>query len=180
MTRSELLREQSGLNTDSAEQLLDEAIRLMEFRETRMQTAEGKATTLMGTVAIAASLLIAGAGLILDKSKVTASWRDALIAVIAVLLFFLLMCGYVASRALLKVHRISRPQTRAALSRATQADSRVVMLDRAVDLLARAGENLYVADYKLAQVRVAYRWYQLALLTFLVLGLVLVAYVAVG
>jgi hypothetical protein len=48
---------------------------------------------------------------------------------------------------------------------------------RAIDLFGRAGENRWVANYKLAQVRVAHGWYRLALLTFVRLGPTLTIYI---
>jgi hypothetical protein len=149
-------------------------------RDDRMVTAENKATTLMGTVAVAASLVIAGSGLILDSSKVASPWRSILMAMVAALLFFLLMCGYVASRALLRVFLIKGPQARSALKRAANDDRAAATRERAIDVLDRAGANLYVADYKLAQVRIAYRWYRLALASFFLLGLTLLAYAIFG
>jgi hypothetical protein len=168
------------ISEESANQLLEEAEQLRVRRDDRMTTAESKATTLMGTVAIAASLVVAGSGLILDSSKVPSPWRGILMAIVAVLLFFLLMCGYVASRALLRVFLIKGPQARAAVKRAATDNLAAATRDRAIDVLDRAGQNLYVADYKLAQVRIAYRWYQLALGAFFLLGLTLLAYVLFG
>jgi hypothetical protein len=165
-----------------AEQLLEEAAQLMNTRDDRVRAAEAKATTLMGTVAIAASLVIAGSGLILDSTKVTEPWRQALMGLVAALLFFLLMCGYTASRGLLRVLTVRRPQTRAALKRAARSPNDVtkVMRNRAIDMFDRAGRNRYVADYKVEQLRVADRWYQLALAVFLPLGLTLLGYALFG
>jgi hypothetical protein len=78
------------------------------------------------------------------------------------------------------VFTIRRPQPRHALQRARHDDDTAVKAKRAVDLLARAGQNLYVADFKLAQVRVAYRWYRVALSFFVVLGLTILGYVILG
>lgn len=170
----------SKIDEKIAEQLFDEASRVMNARDERIGVAEAKATTLLGTVAIAASLVVAGAGLILDSAKVSEPWRQILMCLVATVLVFLLLCGYTASRALLKVWRISRPQPRAALDRAGSDNVADVLRDRAIDLLTRAGENLYIADYKLAQVRVAYRWYRLALGGFLAVGVVIAVYVLFG
>jgi hypothetical protein len=159
-----------------AADLLKEAESVMTMRDARIASAEAKATTLMGTVAIAASLVVAGSGLILDPGKVAGGWREALMGTAAALLFLLLMTGYIASRALMHVLTLSRPQVRHAWRRALLGDSIEGQRALAIDLMARAGENRYVADYKLAQVRIAYRWYRLALVGFLVFGLTVAAY----
>ena len=53
-------------------------------------------------------------------------------------------------------------------------------VELALDLMDRAGDNLYVADFKLAQVRIAYRWYRFSLGCFLLFGLTITAYVFSG
>ncbi len=179
LDRNQLRERALEVQPDAAEHLLDEAKVVWEARQDRIQSAESKATTLLGTVAIAASLVVAGSGLILDPTRVAGGWREALMVVIAMLLTCLLLCGATASRALLKVHKVSRPQVSQALQRA-RGESKDVPRKRAVDLMARAGENLYVADFKLAQVRIAYRWYRLSLLAFLLLGTLIAAYVLIG
>jgi hypothetical protein len=178
--RDELRKAEKGLRLEAAEQLLEEAKVLWEARQERIHTAETKATTLLGTVAIAASLVVAGSGLILDPGRVGGTWRDVLMVVVVFLLLCLLMCGATASRALLKVHKVSRPQASHALQRAKWDDPKKGQRRRAVDLIARAGENLYIADYKLAQIRVAYRWYRLSLIFFLLLGVAIAVYVFFG
>ena len=84
---------------------------------------------------------------------------------LVLLMFCLLVCAYVASRAIMKIITIRGPQTRLALTRAQlYEDEGSIKHDRARDLLERASDNLYVADFKTAQVRVAYRWYRASLL----------------
>jgi hypothetical protein len=164
LERPELRDTAAEIQPDNAAQLLEEAKTVWDGRVERIRAAEAKATTLLGTVAIAASLVIAGSGLILDPSKVTDDWRVVLMVVVA----------------LLKVVWFSRPQVSQALQRAKETDPTDAQTSRAVDLMARAGQDLYVADYKVAQVRIAYRWYRLALLFFLILGVALAAYVLLG
>jgi hypothetical protein len=153
--------------------LLRESTALWESRQERIRTWEGKAASLMGAVAVAVSLLTAGAALLLKPDTVSGFWRAALVIAFLLPLISLLMCGFLASRAVMKVFLVSRPQARQALKRAASAGpSWQADLDCAADLIVRAGENLYIADYKLAQVRAAYRWYQVSLVCFLVLGVV--------
>jgi uncharacterized membrane protein len=169
------------MSAEVAQALLDEAQGVANRRAERVDQAEQKATTLLGTVAIAAGLVAAGAGFVLDPNKVTdESWRRVLMLAIVALLVCLLVCGYVASRALIKVFKWSRPQTREALTRAHGADAATVTLARAVDLLFRAGQNLYVADFKVDQIRVAWRWYRLAIAFLIVLALLLAIYALFG
>jgi hypothetical protein len=179
LDRDELRQKGADVHLQAADHLLEEAQAVWEARLERIRSAESKATTLLGTVAIAASLIVAGSSLILDPAKTASGWREAAMALLVLLLVCLLLCGAMASRALLKVHKVSRPQVRQALQRA-RGEPKKVALKRAVDLMARAGENLYIADFKLAQVRIAYRWYRFSLLFFLLLGILLTAYVFSG
>jgi hypothetical protein len=168
----------AGNAVKTAADLLDRAERVQRSREERDRAAEARATTLLGTVSIAASLVIAGAGLILDDKKVTGDWSQWMMVVIALLLFLLLVCGFTASRAVLKV-RIQveyQPRIRHALDWARNPDAHEVRVQRVMDLVTRADDTLYVAEYKRAQLKVAYYWYRAALLSFGLLGIVLLAY----
>jgi hypothetical protein len=186
LTKKEIRAEQKSICkaaqkcNDLASDLLEEATALADYRDDRIKTAETKATSLMGAVAIAASLVVAGGGLILDSSKVADVWRQVLIVTVLALLFSLLMCGYLSSRALLTVRTIRGPQTRQALRRAKTGDAISARVDRALDLIERSNHNRYVADFKVAQNEAAHRWYKLALGLFVVLGALLVAYVLFG
>jgi hypothetical protein len=158
--------------------LLDRAERVHSSREERGRAAEARATTLLGTVSIAASVVIAGAGLILDENKVTGKWSVLMMAIVALLLFLLLICGFTASRAVLKV-RIqvaNEPRIRQALEWAGHSHSPAVRVERVMDLVRRADDTLYVAEYKRAQLKVAYHWYRAALVCFGLLGLALLVY----
>jgi hypothetical protein len=168
----------AGDAVKTAAGLLDRAERVQSSREERERAAEARATTLLGTVSIAASLVIAGAGLILDDQKVTGDWSEWMMAIVALLLFFLLVCGFTASRAVLKV-RIQveyQPRIRHALEWARNPDASEVRVKRVMDLVTRADDTLYVAEYKRAQLKVAYYWYRAALLSFGLLGIVFLAY----
>lgn len=162
----------------AAAMLLDRAERVLSSREERSRAAEARATTLLGTVSIAASLVIAGAGLILDESKVTGKWSVPLMGIVALLLVLLLICGFTASRAVLtgRIKVANEPWIRQALEWATDPCSREVRVQRVMDLVRRADDTLYVAEYKRAQLEVAYSWYRLALVCFGLLGLALVVY----
>jgi hypothetical protein len=170
MTREEIDAEMPDtMAPEVAAQVVKEAERLEAQRDQQIGSTEAKATTLLGTVAISGSLVIASASLILD-AKVGTWGRPVLAIIVSVLLFCLLMCGWIASRAVLHVFALSRPRIRFALKRAEMSDVVEGQRDLAIDLMTRAGRNLYVANYKVAQVRVAYRWYRLALAAFAMLA----------
>jgi hypothetical protein len=179
-TRKKRIQETAQNNSDVASDLLQEATVLFNYRDDRIKAAETKATTLMGAVAIAASLVVAGAGLILDTSKVANVWRQVLIVTVLALLFCLLMCGYLSSRGLLTVRTIRRPQARGALRRAEEGNAINARVEQALDLLNRGNDNRYVADFKVVQNEAAHRWYRLALILFLALGALFAAYVLFG
>jgi hypothetical protein len=174
------IRAAARTTPDIATDLLQEAEGLMKYRDERIKSAETKATSLMGAVAIAASLVVAGAALILDPSKVADGWREAMTVTLLALLVCLLMSGYLSSRALLTVRTIRRPQARHALRRATTGTAVNARIDRALDLIERSNDNRYVADFKGAQNEAAHRWYKLALLLFGGLGVLVVLYVFLG
>lgn len=173
-------REPRQPSEDATAQLLEEAQSLEKFREERIKANEAKATTLLGTVAIAGTVAVAGSGLVLDTAKVTPGWRPAVMGEIVALLACLLICALVASRAVMQVWRIAPVQTRAALNRAKKYDAGRIRLARARDTFARATENRYVADFKTSQVRVAYRWFRLSLLLLFAIALTLLIYSVIG
>lgn len=55
---------------DTTALILEEALATFAEPHARIESAERRATTLQGTVAIAASLTIGGAGLVLDKTTI--------------------------------------------------------------------------------------------------------------
>jgi len=99
----------ADMTADTATQLLEEAENVMRARYERIDSAEGKATTLLSTVAIAASLIVAGAGLILDPAKVSGAWRTVLVVELTMLLVALFACAWIASRGVMVVFMIRRP-----------------------------------------------------------------------
>lgn len=162
----------------TATMLREHAVRVQVSREERGRAAEARATTLLGTVPIAASLVIAGSGLVLDK--ITGGRRVAIMGLICLLLIVLLTCAYVASRAVLKsrIQVTNEPRMRQALNWAANTDAKEVEVKRVTDLVDRADQTLYVAEYKRAQLTTAYDWYRAALVLFGLLGLALFANVA--
>ena len=119
----------------TAAMLREHAVRVQVSREERGRAAEARATTLLGTVPIAASLVIAGAGLVLDADKITGNWSLAVMGLVALLLIVLLSCAYVASRAVLKsrIQVTNEPRMRQALNWAANADARQVEVKRIAD-----------------------------------------------
>ena len=86
------------LSTDdalTAATILEEAQAISAEATSRIDSAERRATTLQGTVAIAASLVVAGAGLPLRPSKVTdRDWRIVLLIVLVAVLDVLTGCAW--------------------------------------------------------------------------------------
>jgi hypothetical protein len=148
------------------------------------ETSEGverRASTLQGAIAIAASFVLAGGGLLLDTSKIrTEGWRIAFAAVFA----FVIMClVFSALRSLRVTSRVlvwHYPAEDDLLLRRTGDDDSEHELRIAADLLNSAGANTNNANYKVAQMRAAGHWLALALVGLLTTAFLLLAYTAAG
>jgi hypothetical protein len=171
------------LTTDSdslSVELLEQAREIFAAPTDRAEGVERRATTLLGTVGIAASLSVAGAGLLLDGQKVHGTtWR------LLVAIGFLLttscfaMCGWRALQALSRLHTWSMPRDEDILKR-NQMGLIDARLDLAASLLKSAGANEPVAEWKVAHLGAATWWFLRALVVLITTALVLVFYVAVG
>jgi hypothetical protein len=74
-----------GLRVESANQARETLEHVADIAQTavdRAAAADRRATTIAGTVAIAASLTVGGAGLVLDTDKVPDAWARVLLAAI--------------------------------------------------------------------------------------------------
>jgi hypothetical protein len=171
------------LSTDSeslSAELLEEAREIFAAPVGRAEGVERRATTLLGTVGIAASFSVAGAGLLLDGQKVHGTTWRLLVAV-----GFLLttscfaMCGWRALQALSRLQKWSMPKDVDILGRKRMglADARI---DLAASLLKSAGANEPVAEWKVAHLGAATWWLLRALFVLIATALVLVLYVAFG
>jgi hypothetical protein len=154
-------------------EILAEAEALLAEENTRRDCVEQRSAGLQGAVAIAAGFGLAGAGLILDPSKLpTTGWRIA----VGVSYLFTIIClagtGFRALRATVRVHAFESPDPEGPPKRAgmTSDESN---LHRAAELLYTYGRNQPLGDYKVTQMRASGHWFSGALV-----GLLLTAILA--
>jgi hypothetical protein len=95
---ADLIDQLSPVDEKTAAVVLEEAEAIRNDAEDRIKGAERRATTLQGTVAIAASLVIGGAGLLLDPSKVSDRWWRIGFAVILALFLMTRLSQFILRR----------------------------------------------------------------------------------
>ncbi len=125
---------------------------------------ERRATTLQGAVAIAASFVLAGGGLLLDPAKIRSdAWRVAFAALYSVVITSLVFSALRALRATSRVLVWHYPDGEDILRRGKKHQTAAAYeLALAADLLHAAGRNACNARYKVAQMRAAGHWFALA------------------
>lgn len=152
------------------DETLEQAQEVAQSAVDRTAAADRRATTLGGTVAIAASLTVGGASLVLDQTKVPEqAWRFAFALGFALATLMFALAGFYAARAVVTFRRWSWPYPDQVLER--RGD------DRSDQRLARAAESLHgfafnweVADAKIRAVESSFRAFIVALLLLVVLG----------
>jgi hypothetical protein len=172
-----------SIATDSeplAGELLAQAREIYAAATNRAEGVERRATTLLGTVGIAASLSLAGASLLLDSSKIHGQvWRLLVAVTFLLTTISFLMCGWRALQALSRLHVWSAPNDEEILSRRDEglAGARSSL---AASMLKASGANEPVAEWKVAYLAAASWWFLRALLFLMTIALILVVYVAFG
>jgi hypothetical protein len=171
------------LTTDDAEvaaELLAEATDAHDRLRERVDGAERRATTLQGASAIAASLTLAAAGLLIDPTKLRGTvWQLLFGLTVVYITFALVMCAWRATLASSRVHTWRAPPDRDILDRVGQSLA-VARVERAVALLEVIGANQRFARYKVAMLRAATEWIVRALVALLVLAVLAAAYAVFG
>jgi hypothetical protein len=168
------------LSTDDdklADELLADAERLFAETEDRVESAERRATTLQGTVAIAATVALTGAGLVLDPAKLRGDdWRTAFAFGLAALVLLLVLTAVRATGASTRVFNFTTPSDDDIFERA-QLSAAEAKTRRAAYLLHGYGRNNEVAALKIGYLRSAAFWFRGALLILLLLTAMLSLYV---
>lgn len=166
---------------DRSAAVLGEAREVFErpFRTTA--GVERRASTLQGAIAIAATFVVAGGGLLLNTTEIqTDGWRIAF----AVVFVFVIMClVFSALRALRATSRVliwHYPDEEDLLLRRTNDYTSDHELAIAAALLHAGARNANNARYKVAQMRAAGHWLALALVGLLITAVVFLVYVVAG
>jgi hypothetical protein len=168
-----------GAEGDGA-RVLAEAQAYFDEAAGRIESAERRATTLQGSVAIAAGLVTAGAGLLLDSSKVPdRAWRVVLVAALALFLVCLIGCGVRALSVTGRVFEYLMPGHERIAGRAAlpgeQAD-----LWRAAELLRAGAVSSEIGMVKVGLLSSAAWWFARAILALALLAGLLVAEAVAG
>lgn len=171
-TKQELTTSSEALST----QILDEARGIFADPLARADGVERRATTLLGTVAIATSLSVAGAGIILDSQGIDSrAWRSIIAVGFLATTCCFVMCGWRALLALSRVHTWMMPADSEIFgwSKMRPAEARIHL---AASLLKSAGANEPILEWKVAHLGAATWWFLRALVLLVVTALTLSLY----
>jgi hypothetical protein len=153
-----------------AKAVLDEAQAIYREPQDRIESAERRATTLQGTVAIAASVVVAGAGQVLDTAKFPGQgWRVAFTAVLLAFVVCLVACAIHALGVTGRAFRFHEPGPQRIGDLAAMSEEEA-LVHRAAELLRSSEVANQVARVKVGLLRSAAWWFRIAILTLAVLG----------
>lgn len=153
-----------------ARDLMHDAERSYDEPNRRSEAAERRATAILGSAGIAAGLTTAGAGLLLDPTKIAGSWRSGIAVILGLAIFSLFMAALRAVMSL-RVLTWHVPDMQALLP-SGQADVLPKTVLRAATLLYKGSRNEGNARWKVALAGAATWWFTRAVL-FLLLTVVL-------
>jgi hypothetical protein len=142
----------------------------------RTAAAERRATTLSGAVAIAASLTVSGASLVLDHTKVPEQgWRLGFALGFSLATFMFVLAGLYAARAVVTFRKWAWPFPEKVIPRRgdDRGDQR---LARAAELLDAFAFNWEVSEAKIRAVESSFRAFTIALLLLVLISMAFVAY----
>jgi hypothetical protein len=167
-------------NLKQADALLAEAQAIYASATATAKSAERRATTLQGAVAVATSLLVAGSALALDTAKLRGDeWRAAFAVLLVATTVALMMAGLRALSATSTIHISHFPTPTDIIRRAHLApvQSRVQL---AAETLVDYGFNAKIASWKVAYLRAAAWWFRIALALLVCLALLVGSYAIAG
>ncbi len=170
----------SQLGTPSAavvDELLTEANAAYEEAGVRAESAERRATTIQGSIAIASSLTLAGGSLLLNAGKVTSHpWYIAISVGFAFTVLFLAVAAWRAFLVTWPRFLWASPSVTEIVEHADEPNAETIKLQRTSDLLVAYGRNDSIARLKLDLLGQAVRWLMSALALLAVLATMLAAY----
>jgi hypothetical protein len=151
--------------------VLADARQVFDDEQARSENVQQRASGLQGAVAIAASFVLAGGGLLLNASELPHdAWRVVIALAYAYTVFCLVATGLRALRATVRTHAFHWPDPEGPVRRAKRSEADDELL-QAAELLHSFSRNQPFVDYQLAQMRAAGHWFAGALLGVLVTGL---------
>jgi Collagen triple helix repeat (20 copies) len=168
-------------NPTVARATLAEAEEIYQEPQQRIESAERRATTLQGTVAIAASVAAAGGGLLLDPTRVHGhGWRVALGLLLAAFVGCLTGCAMRALGATSRTFNFEEPGVERIVERAKATNDYDALTLRAAELLRAFGVADQVGKVKVGLLIAAAWWFRLAILTLCLLTGLIAAYAIWG
>ncbi len=177
---SDLVVKLSTTDEHVAAAILTEAEAAYREPQELIESAERRATTLQGTVAIAASVALAGGGLLLDPSRVSGrEWRIAIVVTLALFVVCLLGCAVRALGATVRIFNFEEPGYARIADRATMSNSEA-LTNRAAELLRASAVADMIGSVKVGLLRAAAWWFRLALVLLALLTIVVSAYAIWG
>jgi hypothetical protein len=169
-----------GEDDARAEAMAIQARELFAAADLRVESAERRATTLQGTIALATPLLFAGGAFLAGPDGIRDKpWRIALGLLLLLVILCLFATAIRALQATSSIHQFQLPDSKGILERATHS----LALGRtqlAVDLLRSYAHNADVADWKVAHLRAATWWLRWALFSLVALSVALTMYLCFG
>ncbi|MCW3002040.1 MAG: hypothetical protein JWQ20_1338 [Conexibacter sp.] len=163
-----------------AKAVLDEAEAMYKEPAERIESAERRATTLQGVVAVAASVAVASGGLLLDPTKVAGhGWRIAIAAVLLAFVLCLLACALRALGATTRIFRFLQPGHTRIAERARMSETEV-LTHRAAELLRAYDVADQVGAVKVGLLRSAAWWFRASLVMLALLMVLLATYTVAG
>ncbi len=163
----------SQLKTDDdalADELLSDAEQLFAEADANVKSAEQRASTLQGAVAIAATVAIAAGGVLLDPTKLHGhGWRTAFAIGFAVLVLLLALAGWRATQASARLGWFTTASDKDILVRAGLRTAAMAKTHRAAYLLHGYGRNAEMALLKVIYLRKAANWFRGAVVVLVVL-----------
>ena len=170
------LKAGSQVDLRTAELALAEAEAIFAEPATRIESAERRATTLQGSVAIAASLFVGGSGLLIDPAKIHGhGWRIAIALILAAFLACLIGCALRALGATSRVFEFEEPGYERVYLRAHSSPEDAALL-RAADLLRAYSVADQIAGMKMGLMQKSAWWFRCAMVPLGLLAGVLTAY----
>lgn len=179
MALGELVGSLRTSDAGTAKAILVEAEAALAEPYDRIDNAERRATTLQGTVAIAASAVIAGGGLVLDGTRIQGDWRLWFVALLALVVGALLACAIRAVGVTGRMFEFEDVGLERIDQRASKSEADALTF-RAAELLRAADVADVIASVKVGLLRAAAAWFRAALVLLAVLAASLCAYVTVG
>jgi ElaB/YqjD/DUF883 family membrane-anchored ribosome-binding protein len=162
-TTDEVLEKLGTPAQDVVEQLRLSANAAYDDAGARAESAERRAATIQGAIAIAASLVVAGGSLLLGTSAPAGSWRTPIAIGFGLAVTLLAFAAWRAFLVTWPRFMWATPSANDTFEHAKAATAHTIQLERVADLLVAYGRNDSIARLKLALLGQAMRWLMAAL-----------------